>query len=155
MRHGTTYQIIDPWTTTDWAAVWTQMVMKRIALGDTIGEAYERGMRACGPEYTVNQWWWDTWENVELFGDPSLRVFVPGTEYSDASHWEKSDTKSLRYEESVSIEGHMPFGVTSYPHALEEPGFVIPLWFVTIIVIILLIIVAAVVAVVSRKHRKK
>lgn len=115
MRHGMSYQIIDPWTTTDWAGVWNQMLIKRFAMGDTIGQAYELGMRACGPEFLVGQWWWDKWENVELFGDPNLRVFVPGTEYSSSNHWEKEDTTPLGYDTEVSINGHMPFGVTHYP----------------------------------------
>ncbi|HDM67327.1 MAG TPA: cell wall-binding repeat-containing protein [Thermoplasmatales archaeon] len=116
MRHGMVYQIIDPWTTTDWAAVWNQMLIKLFAKGYTVGEAYERGMRACGPEFLVGQWWWDRWENVELFGDPDLRVFVPSTEYSDENHWSIEDTLPLKYDPSLSIDGHMPFGATSYPH---------------------------------------
>ena len=155
MRHGTTYQIIDPWTTTDWSGTWNQMIMKRFAMGDTLGEAYEKGMRACGPEYIVGQWWWDKWENVELFGDPDLRVFVPGTEYSDANHWERSDVQPLRYDgsSSVYVDGHMPFGATSYPHEKQ------PLPLMTIIIVALLIIIllagAAALAVKNKKKGKK
>jgi len=151
MRHGMTYQIIDPWTTTDWAGVWTQMLIKRFAMGDTLGEAYERGMRACGPEYVVGQWWWDKWENVELFGDPDLRVFVPGTEYSDDNYWEQEDTTPLRYDAELAVDGHMPFGATAYPHA-REPEPVLSLWIIAIIVVVLIIIVG--IAVVARKKQK-
>lgn len=123
MRHGMVYQIIDPWTTTDWAAVWNQMLVKRFAMGDTIGEAYERGMRACGPEFLVGQWWWDIWENVELFGDPNLRPFVPGVEYSDANYWTNAEVRPLCYDEQFQVDGHMPFGVTSHPHRTSPPLF--------------------------------
>lgn len=145
MRHGMTYQIIDPWTTTDWSAVWNQMLIKRFAMGDTIGEAYERGIRACGPEFAVGHWWWDRWENVELFGDPDLRVFVPGTDYSDANHWEQEDTKSLRFDEDVSIGGHMPFGATSYPHEKEPMTFWQQyLWIIVALAAVVILVIAAV-----------
>ncbi|RLF51365.1 MAG: hypothetical protein DRN24_05110, partial [Thermoplasmata archaeon] len=83
VRHGASYIIMDPWSTSDYCAVWLQSIIKNLALGDTIGQAYEKGIRACGPEYLTNQWWWDTLENVCFYGDPDLRVFVPGTEFSD------------------------------------------------------------------------
>jgi len=138
-------------TTTDWAGVWEQMMFKRFAMGDTIGEAYERGMRACGPEFLVGQWWWDKWENVELFGDPDLRVFVPGTDYSSENYWQKEDTTSLRYDAELAVDGHMPFGATSYPHA-KEPAPAVPLWIIVIVVIIIMSLVGAVV--VDRKRKK-
>ena len=158
MRHGSTYQIIDPWTTTDWAAVWMQSLLKRFAMGDTIGEAYEKGMRACGPEYSVpiDGDWWDVWENVELFGDPNLRVYVPSTEFSDANHWEKKDTQSLSYDSELNIQGHMPFGATSYPHAKqpEKPFLEKYIWYIAIIIIVILIIIL-IAASRSRKKSKK
>ncbi len=151
MRHGTTYQIIDPWTTTDWASSWTQLLIKRFAMGDTLGEAYERGMRACGQELLVGQFWWDVWENVCLFGDPDLRVFVPSTEYSDENHWEKP--KPLSYDEELNLNGHTPFGATGYPH-LKEPEPVMTLWVVAIIVTFL-VIIAVIVVVAHKKIRRK
>ena len=151
MRHGIVYQIIDPWTTTDWAGVWEQMMFKRFAMGDTIGEAYERGMRACGPEFLVGQWWWDKWENVELFGDPDLRVLVPGTDYSSENYWQKEDTTSLRYDAELDIDGHMPFGATGYPHE-KEP---LPFWleYLTVIIIIIAFVILLLVGVVIRKKK--
>ena len=143
LRHGMSYQIIDPWTTTDWAGVWTQMLLKRFAMGDTVGQAYELGMRACGPEFLVGQWWWDKWENVELFGDPSLRVFVPGTDYSDANHWEQKDTMPLRYDAETSIAGHMPYGATNYPNE-REPMTLLQqyIWLIALILVVILAITA-------------
>jgi hypothetical protein len=141
MRHGASYQIIDPWTTTDWAASWTQLIIKRYALGDTLGEAYERGMRACGPQLLVGQWWWDIWENVCLFGDPNLRVYVPDTEFSDENNWERPDL--LSYDETINLNGHMPFGATNHPHKKQLETQTPYILIISIIIIILLIIVIA------------
>jgi hypothetical protein len=156
LRHGMSYQIIDPWTTTDWAGVWNQMLIKRFAMGDTIGQAYELGMRACGPEFLVGQWWWDKWENVELFGDPSLRVFVPGTNYSSNNNWEKQETTPLFYNAQVSIDGHMPFGVTNYPKEKTSTTFWQQyLWLIVAFLVALLVIVIVVALAVYRSKTKK
>jgi hypothetical protein len=56
IRHGSVYQIMDPWSTSDYCAVWLQSIIKNLAKGDTIGQAYEKGVRASGPEYLVNHW---------------------------------------------------------------------------------------------------
>ncbi|RLF51364.1 MAG: hypothetical protein DRN24_05105, partial [Thermoplasmata archaeon] len=152
MRHGAVYIIIDPWSTTDWSAVWTQNLIKYFALGYTLGEAFERGLRMVGPEYPVEQWWWDVWENLELFGDPNLRVFVPGTEFSDKNHWEQKDTLPLNYDPDLNINGHMPFGATSYPHE-QKPQAKIPIWLIGLIVIILIVIIA--IAIIASKTKTK
>jgi len=140
IRHGSAYQIVDPWTTTDWSAVWQQMLIKRLAMGDTIGEAYEKGMRACGPEYLVNHWWWDTWENVVFFGDPDLRPFVPGTTYSDANHWDRPS--SLPYSQDFNAEGHMPFGATCHPHKITPSLWAHYIWLLVVIAAIVVIVIA-------------
>jgi len=159
MRHGTTYQIIDPWTTTDWAGIWQQMLIKLFAMGYTVGEAYERGLRACGPLYSCGQSWWDLWENVVYAGDPDLRVFVPNTEYVDyqkgyeENHWTKDETISLQFDEELNINGHMPFGATGYPHEKQPQSFLEKyFWYIVIIVIVILIILA--IAGLSRKQKK-
>ena len=154
MRHGTSYQIIDPWTTTDWAGAWQQLVLKRVAMGDTIGQAYERGMRACGPEFPVGQWWWDVWENVCFFGDPDLRVFVPSTEYSDNNYWTEEEVQPIKYDEELNLAGHMPYGATSYPHE-KEPDAEIPLWAIILIAVILVLIVVAGAVRSDKKNKKK
>ncbi|RLF39740.1 MAG: hypothetical protein DRN12_06535, partial [Thermoplasmata archaeon] len=156
MRHGMSYQIIDPWTTTDWAAVWNQMIIKLFAEGYTVGQAYERGIRACGPEYIVNHWWWDKWENVELFGDPNLRVFVPDTKYTDyqngyeENHWTQEETQPLRYDSSFSIDGHNPFGVTSYPHERSKP--LISKFYILVILLVILIILISILFLFKEKN---
>jgi len=153
MRHGMSYQIIDPWTTTDWSGVWTQMLIKRFAMGDTIGQAYERGMRACGPEFLVGQWWWDKWENVELFGDPCLRVFVPNTQYSTKNTWSAAETMAYSYASDLSIDGHMPFGTTQHPNAASVNNLWQPyLW---LALVILIIVVCAIVGLVVRRRGRE
>jgi len=149
LRHGMAYQIIDPWTTTDWAGIWTQMLIKRFAMGDTLGQAYERGMRACGPEFLVGQWWWDKWENVELFGDPCLRVYVPGTNYSANNHWEQGDTMALPYQAGFSVDGHAPFGTTQHPNA-KAPASWWQWWMVAVVAIVIIVVIAGI-ALVRRK----
>jgi len=151
MRHGATYVIIDPWSTSDWAGIMTQILMKRFAMGDTIGQAHELGMRTIGPEPIVGQSWWDTLENVELFGDPNLRVFVPSTDYSSNNNWQQSDTMPLIYNTDVSIDGHMPFGVTGYTNEKKPETF----WQHYLWLIIVLILVMIVVAAIAISRKKK
>jgi len=152
MRHGATYQIIDPWTTTDWSAVWQQMLIKSFAMGDSVGQAYEKGMRAVGPEYTVGQFWWDRYQNVELFGDPDLRVLVPGTDYSSNNNWDVNDVYPLNYNQDLSLNGHMPFGATRHPHARTEKTFIDKhIWIIGIIVLIIVLII--VMLLIGRKRK--
>ncbi|RLF32465.1 MAG: hypothetical protein DRM98_03800, partial [Thermoplasmata archaeon] len=142
VRHGATYVIMDPWSTSDYCAVWLQSIIKNLALGDTIGQAYEKGIRACGPEYLINHWWWDTLENVCFYGDPDLRVFVPSTEFSDKNHWEQKDTLPLTYDPSLNINGHTPFGATSYPHEQKPQNMIQKyLWLITILVTIIILVI--------------
>jgi hypothetical protein len=118
IRHGSVFQVQDPWPTSWYGAVWRQSIPRDIILGDTVCEAYVKGMKHVGTLYITDepQWWWDTAENLVYFGDPGLRMYVPLTTYSSANFWEKDDTESLRYKEKISIGGHMPFGATSYPN---------------------------------------
>ena len=153
MRHGATYVIIDPWSTSDWAGIMTQILMKRFAMGDTIGQAHELGMRTIGPEPIVGQSWWDTLENVELFGDPCLRVYVPGTQYSSNNNWNQADTMPLRYSAEASVDGHMPFGVTSYPN--EKTPLTLWQQYMWIIVTLLVIVIIVIVAVAMSRKKSK
>jgi len=150
MRHGVSYQIIDPWTTTDWNGIWNQMLVKRLAMGDTIGQAYEKGMRACGPELLVGQFWWDIWENVCFFGDPDLRPFVPGRDYSDNNYWTEEETRPISYDQELNINGHMPFGATGYPNQ-REPQTLIQEYIWLLIIILLIIIILVIMFIPRRK----
>ena len=132
---------MDPWGTSDYCAVWLQSIIKNLALGDTIGEAYEKGIRACAPELLVDHWWWDTWENVCFFGDPNVRVYVPSTDYSNENYWSEEETRPLRYDAELNVDGHMPFGATGYPHEKKPTTFLDQyLWLIVILALIFIII---------------
>ena len=153
IRHGSVYQIMDPWSTSDYCAVWLQSIIKNLAKGDTIGQAYEKGVRASGPEYLVNHWWWDTAENVCFYGDPDLRVFVPGTEYSDANYWEWKDVEPLGYDKDVSIDGHMPYGATDYPH--EKTTDIWQQYSLIIMSAVIVVVLVGIVLFSSRRKRRR
>jgi len=144
VRHGCAYSIVDPWTTSWYSSLWLQNIPRELALGYTIGEAYEHGMELVGAEYLIDQWWWDLNENVLYFGDPNLRVYTPSTEYSDNNYWTKEETLPLDYDPDLIIHGHAIFGATSHPNEMEpktilnEYGIVI----IAIIAIIILLLVA-------------
>ncbi|EMR73412.1 hypothetical protein MBGDN05_00563, partial [Thermoplasmatales archaeon SCGC AB-539-N05] len=156
IRHGSVFQVQDPWPTSWYGAVWRQSIPRDIILGYTVGEAYTRGISHVGTLYLGGgglngdepQWWWDTAENVVYFGDPDLRVFVPDIEYSDANNWDRPET--LRYNEDTLINGHMPFGATSYPNK-REPMVIPPLLIVLLLIVITVIIAVTIVM----KRRKK
>jgi len=142
IRHGAPYQIMDPWSTSWYSTIWLQNLPRDLALGKTIGEAYNDGMAEVGVQYLVDQWWWDLNENVVFFGDPDLRVYVPSTEYSDKNHWTYEKTRPLSFDATLNIEGHMPFGADSYPHARERP---LLLFGLPPLIIVLLVLLAALV----------
>ena len=77
VRHGTVFQVIDPWTTSWYCHFAVEMFARYLAKGDTAGEAYAKGMSHVGIEYLTGKWWWDTGENVCYYGDPCLRVWSP------------------------------------------------------------------------------
>jgi hypothetical protein len=162
IRHGTLFQIQDPWPTSWYSAVWLNTVPRDIALGYTVGEAYTRGIAHVGILYlggagvdgSEPQWWWDDAENVVFFGDPDSRIYVPGTEYSDNNNWERP--KALTYEQGFSIDGHTPYGATSYPYA-RNPQTLLEKYilFIILLIIILLIIIALVIRRNKRKGKKR
>ena len=131
MRHGSVFQIMDPWATSWYSDVWQNMVPRGIALGQTVGEIYTEGISKVGITYVADegedpQWWWDLAENVCLYGDPDLRIWVPSTEFSSKNHWEPEDVKPVQYkvDEGFYVDGHMPFGVEEYPNQKEPTSLV-------------------------------
>ena len=139
---------------TSWyGCFWAQSIPRDIILGDTVGEAYLKGISHVGILYITDppQWWWDNSENVCFFGDPDLRAYVPSTEYSDANHWEKEDTKPLIYDAKISIDGHMPFGVTSYPN--EKTPLTLWQQYQWLIVALLAIVILVITAIVLGRKK--
>lgn len=145
IRHGTAYQIMDPWSTSWYSGIWLHSIPRQLALGHTIGQAYENGMAEVGIQYLVNQWWWDLNENVIFYGDPDLRVWTPSTEWDNtaSNYWEKKDIQPIIYSEELNINGHTPFGAENYPYA-KEPKTLLQkyFWLVIIVAVILLLIIA-------------
>ena len=114
-----------------------------IILGDTVGEAYSKGISHVGILYATDppQWWWDLKQNVCYFGDPDLRMYVPNTDYSDKNTWEKP--KSLWLDDELSFSGHMPFGVTGHPHAKEKQSLLEKYLFVILVIVVIIILLIA------------
>ena len=137
MRHGSVFQIIDPWETSWYSAFAVNMFARDIALGKTAGEAFTFGIMQTGIGYLTKQWWWDIKENVCYFGDPDLKVWSP------LYGWEKPDA----LESNETIGGHALFGATSYPHEMKEGAY-------GVYIIALLVAVLAVGVVYVRKKMK-
>ena len=161
VRHGSNFQIIDPWGTSWYSSFWEATIPRDIALGDTLGEAYAKGMSHVGILYLGGggifgdepQWWWDKKENVCYFGDPDMRVFTPSTKYSDKNYWERKDTLPLDFDSELNLNGHMPYGATSYPKE-KQPGPEISVYLLFAILIIIILVIA-IAASKSSKNNKK
>ncbi len=138
MRHGSVFQVIDPWETSWYSAFAAEMFARDIALGKTAGEAFTNGIMHTGIGYLTKQWWWDIKENVCYFGDPDLKVWSP------LHSWEKPEA----IESYVIVNGHTPYGATEYPHEIKEKSF-------GLYVIAFLVAVVAVGAVYMKKKFKE
>jgi hypothetical protein len=110
VRHGMSFQIIDPWLTSWYASFAMETWLRDMVLGFTVGEAYQHGIQHVGIQYLVEQWWWDIFENVVYYGDPDLQVFMP------ANVWNKPE--ALWFGEQIG--GHTPHGSPNHPHKLES-----------------------------------
>ncbi len=111
MRHGSVFQVIDPWLTSWYCAFAIETFLRDIALGYNVGEAYEHGIKHVGIEYLTNQWWWDIFENVVYYGDPDLRVYAP------ALAWDEPETVNAL---ELKAGGHAPGGATEHPDEIES-----------------------------------
>ena len=156
MRHGSVFQIMDPWATSWYSDVWQNGVPRGIALGQTIGEIYSEGISKVGILYISEppQWWWDQAENVCLYGDPDLRIWVPSTEYSSNNHWSIADVESIQYngEEGFYIDGHMPFGAENHPNAREPASLMGQLTWIVIIVAVLAVAIIGGIVLIKKKR---
>jgi len=158
MRHGSPFQIIDPWATSWYSSVWQNMAARGVALGETVGKFYTDGMLKTGIQYVHDDrpvWWWDLYNNVCLYGDPNLRIWTPSTEFGGV-HWTIQDVAAYSYDSSrpLNIDGHTPFGATSYPNQRKPKSF-LEENMVIIIVLCLLIILFVCLFLVSKKKQKK
>ncbi len=154
IRHGSSYQVTDPWPTS-WYAYWTNTMPRDMVLGDTVGEAYTKGISHVGKLYATDppEWWWDSKQNVVYFGDPDLRMFVPGTDYSDENYWTKKDTEAMRYDEDADINGHMPFGAKDHPNEIK-PKSILEQYMVPIIITISAVLIVGFIIIRKKKTKK-
>ena len=109
------------------------------------------GAEGGGPSGREPQWWWDDAEGVVYFGDPDLRIFVPGTKYSEENKWK--EPVSLNYDKELTIQGHSPFGAIKHTHSKKPSGILEKyIWLILVIFIIILLLV---ILVKMKKGRKK
>jgi len=161
MRHGSVLQELDPWGTSYWGGFVFQEIPKDLALGKTVGESYSEGRAKVGIKYLFEndepmEWWWDEKQNTVLFSDPDVRVWIPSTEWDQEArnHWERDDIQPLRYDEDLSIDGHMPFGVKGYPHEKTPNFWEKHLWIVTAVMLIITVIGIICISCLKRKVKK-
>ncbi len=156
MRHGSVFQIMDPWATSWYSDVWQNSVPRGIALGQTIGQIYAEGIKKVGIQYISEPpvWWWDLAENVCLYGDPNLRIWVPENEYSMMNHWKPSEVRSVPYshETGFAVDGHMPFGANDYPNARQPATIFTSLLWIGVIAVLLGGIIISIVVFISKRR---
>jgi len=114
VRHGGSFQVIDPWLTSWYSAFAAEMFMRDLVLGTTVGEAYTNGIHNVGIEYLTGQWWWDIFENVVYFGDPDLRMWSPNSG--------KTWSRPAPLESGAEIGGHTPSGAVDHPDEINPSG---------------------------------
>ena len=108
VRHGGVFQIIDPWLTSWYCGFAIETFARDIALGYSVGEAYERAISHVGILYLTNQWWWDIFENVVYFGDPDLHVYSPKYSWNEPAFFE-----------GQSVSGHSIAGASDHPNEIH------------------------------------
>jgi hypothetical protein len=110
VRHGMSFQVIDPWLTSWYASFAMETWLRDLVFGKTVGEAYQGGIQHVGIQYLVEQWWWDIYENVIFYGDPDMMVFTP------VNAWEEPEP----LWDGETIGGHAPFGAPDHPHKIKD-----------------------------------
>ena len=158
MRPGSVFQIMDPWATSWYSDVWQNSVPRGIALGQTVGEIYTEGISKVGILYITEPpgWWWDQAENVCLYGDPDLRIWVPSTEYdpTGANHWTAEEVESLSYNDEIGLNlgGHNPFGTDDYPNQITPVTLLEQILWILAIVVFASVVIIAIVILMRRKR---
>jgi hypothetical protein len=110
IRHGSVFQVIDPWLTSWYASFAMATFARGVAQGFTVGECYSEGIKHVGIEYLTDQWWWDIYENVVFFGDPKLKAWTPNADTT----WEEP----AALKAGTAVGGHDPYGASSHPAAI-------------------------------------
>jgi hypothetical protein len=156
MRHGSVIQEIDPWPTSYWGGVVFQEIPRDLALGKTIGESYAEGRSKIGIQYLFEddeeiEWWWDSAENVVLFGDPDLRIWIPSDKWSSNNHWEWNEVQPLQGDSNIILSGHQPFGVSTYPNQFQRNILLDYIW---VLAIILIALIGVILFFVMKKQKK-
>jgi len=108
IRHGSVYQVIDPWLTSWYSGFACEIFVRALIQNATVGEAYTEGIGHVGILYLTGQWWWDIYENLVYFGDPDLKLYLP------TLAWDKP----VPLPAGEVIDGHAVFGARSHPHAI-------------------------------------
>ncbi len=114
IRHGSVFQVIDPWLTSWYASFAMATFARGIAQEMSIGDCYSEGISHVGIEYLTGQWWWDIYENVVFFGDPKLQVWSPD------NAWEQP----VPLKAGTSVDGHSSFGVSSHPYSIGSTAMI-------------------------------
>jgi hypothetical protein len=110
VRHGSVFQIIDPWLTSWYSSFAMEMFARDLILGYNVGQAYERGIKHVGIQYLTESWWWDIFENVVYYGDPDLRVYTPMHEFE----------RPTILRRGAVIQGHATMDVTGHPYEIVD-----------------------------------
>jgi hypothetical protein len=113
IRHGSIFQIIDPWLTSWYVQLGEEIFYRDVGYGGvTVGEAYDAALSKVGPKYVTEEWWWDHWENIVYFGDPDLRVYTPNDPFP----------RPVVVTSNKVIDGHAVLAANDHPEAFGGTG---------------------------------
>ena len=139
MRHGSVFQIIDPWLTSWYSSFAMEMFAKDQATGGyTVGESYVRGITHVGIQYLVDGWWWDIFENLVYYGDPDIIMYTPN------NAWDKP----VALPAGTTINGHSFSGAEGHPYRI---GSISTTWIVIFVLLLIGAIAAAIYIIKKRK----
>lgn len=142
LRHGSVFQIQNPWSSSVYSSVWMQSIPRDIVSGASLGEAYTSGLKHVGSiilsDKSDSQYWWDSNQNLIYYGDPDLRVYVPNSDYDGSNSWEKP---VFLKESNPNIDGHTVFGAESYPHQRHPTSFFEKYFLIILVSLIILVLI--------------
>jgi hypothetical protein len=120
IRKGSIFQIIDPWLTSWYVQLGSEIFYRDVAYGGvTVGEAYDAALSKVGPKYVTEEWWWDHWENIIYFGDPDLRIYTPNDPFM----------RPIPVTANKVVEGHAVMAARDHPAALSgSTGWAMVQW---------------------------